>query len=929
MSKINSDLTIFEACKIIDQEIKTDFGGGSPIEKTFIMAYLVQNQNLKNFVEIGVYNGKSLFPTAYSIYKNKGKSYGIDPYDLNYAKEVGVENNLKNQIDTFLENLNFENLYKNVILYKNNCGFGESIKLIRKPSEKTIDYFKKNKIDLDIIHIDGNHDTKYVEKDYKLYYEILKTGGFLVFDDINWDSVNVIYQQAKKQCIEIFNCNTFGVLQKKPKTTLTIIEAEKLNKKLTEIYNKTADTLSKPIKTPNISVGILTYNHVDYIEKCITSVVTQTGNFNLNIFICDDCSTDGTSEKIQKIIDNIPIKENIKINYIKNKKNIGIIPNLKQLIYLLKNSDYFTFCEGDDYYLSSTRIEQHLQYHKKNPETILSFNKLLMYFQNEDKYEVFEPDLKGRILNTENLITENFIGNFSACFYSSRIFPYIKDDLFDMYTVDWMFNIFSSQYGDIGRLNEPLNVYRKHDNGVWSGINKNTKIQKLVEYIDQYNKYLNFCYDKYFTNYRNKCIAELDNQIEQLDIAIIDDVFPHPLSGFRYQEFTSILESFKKSTAFTNGRSLVCLGNKNIEELLIEYKRKNPNLSSKIQEIYSINNFNYKLIYCTFLNNAYYDVIPLAEQNKIPFIFTLYPGGGFGINNRDSDAKLKRVIKSPCFKKVIVTQTITYNYLIRRKLCPKEKIEFIYGVVTPIEKLESKIKNKKHYKFKKETLDICFVAHKYTKYGEDKGYDIFIEVAKKLSKKYNNINFHVVGPFDKNVLDTKGIRNINFYGIKDQNYFDNFYKNKDIILSPNINSKIFKGSFDGFPTGSVTDAAIRKVAMFCTDPLKLNNKFIDGKDIVIIKHDSDDITKKTEYYINNPIKLKKICENGYDKVKNIYSYNNQIKPRLKILNKAINQPFTYKKIDFIKLKIIKKILFFLNNFKKTIKKIILKIINLK
>ena len=41
---------------------------------------------------------------------------------------------------------------------------------------------------------------------------------------------------------------------------------------------------------------------------------------------------------------------------------------------------------------------------------------------------------------------------------------------------------------------------------------------------------------------------------------------------------------------------------------------------------------------------------------------------------------------------------------------------------------------------------------------------------------------------------------------------------------------IFTGSFDGFPTASCIDAGLRKTAIFCTDPLDLNNShFYDNK----------------------------------------------------------------------------------------------------
>ena len=77
--------SIYGECLKVSSEIEGDFGGGSPIPKTHLMAYLVQNQNLKKYVEVGIYKGRSLFPVAYSISLNAGFSVGIDPYKLGCA----------------------------------------------------------------------------------------------------------------------------------------------------------------------------------------------------------------------------------------------------------------------------------------------------------------------------------------------------------------------------------------------------------------------------------------------------------------------------------------------------------------------------------------------------------------------------------------------------------------------------------------------------------------------------------------------------------------------------------------------------------------------------------------------------------------------------------------------------------------------------
>jgi glycosyltransferase involved in cell wall biosynthesis len=208
----------------------------------------------------------------------------------------------------------------------------------------------------------------------------------------------------------------------------------------------------------------------------------------------------------------------------------------------------------------------------------------------------------------------------------------------------------------------------------------------------------------------------------------------------------------------------------------------------------------------------------------------------------------------------------------------------------PIEQIKLDYVKNGNFGIDKNSLDIAFVSFKYTEKGVDKGYDLFVDVAKELCRKYDNIHFHVVGGFDENVIDVTELRDrITFYGSMKTEWFDEFYKDKDIILSPNIPFMIYDGSFDGFPTGTCVDAGLRKTAMFCADELHLNNQFVDREEIVIIPHNVDEVTEIVEYYYRNPEKLKTIAENGCRKIKRLYSYESQILPRIKILKAELER----------------------------------------
>ncbi len=890
MTYSDPSFNLYTACKKFALEIKSDFGGGSPIPKTFLMSYLIHEQQLKNFVEIGVYRGKSLFPAAYSVHQNGGTSVGVDPYNLDDAKESDVNEKLKKQIDSFLKKLDFDEIYRDVLEYREGCGFGESIQLVRKTSAEFFKDCAKNAQKFDIAHIDGNHDTRFVCEDYFGCLEILEEGGYIVFDDIDWASVRAVYDKAKQKCPVVFECDQFGILLKELPSITRGLKIEKLSKKLRSTYDRVVALQNLPKSfVPTVSVGVLTYNQVEYIEECLGSVFSQTGKFNLKVVICDDSSNDGTSEKIYEIISRQTISDDIQIQYYRNEHNMGMVHNLQRLISLLGDSDYFTFCEGDDYYLSTTRISEHIKLHQSCPQLAVTFNRLLTYDQENKSYTVFEPSFMNGEVSTEELARENVIGNLNCAFYNSGLLAKIRPDMFeDMFTGDWMLALYLSQYGSVGLLNRPLNVYRKHEKGIWTGKDERVKTSLLLDSIDRYNKYLTYSYDNYFSHYKKLLGAkQIKQDTRKKAITIIDDISPHPISGFRYEEFTTILKKIPGSRLLTTGESAHILGRDGIDALIIDYKRKYPDLADSVDILYSEEETHSSLLYCDFLGNAYANMVERAEREQTPFIFTLYPGGMFALYGENSDAMLRRVMSSPCFYKVIVTQRIVYDYLVKNGFCGEDKIEYIWGVVVPTQKLNLNI-SKKHYGIDKKTIDICFVAHKYSEYGQDKGYDVFISVAKKLSKKYSNVRFHVVGPWDKSILSTDGISSIEYYGVQEQDWFDRFYRDKDIILSPNIDNKISSGGFDGFPTGAVTDASLRKVAMFVTDPLSLNEgRFKDGEEIVLIRHNALDIVEKISYYINHPDGLKKICERGYDKSNALYSFDKQMKPRLRLLRNAM------------------------------------------
>jgi len=363
-------------------------------------------------------------------------------------------------------------------------------------------------------------------------------------------------------------------------------------------------------------------------------------------------------------------------------------------------------------------------------------------------------------------------------------------------------------------------------------------------------------------------------------LIIYDDTFPSLLSPFRIVEINTYLDYFKNCVVYSN-----CSYKQEIEQ----YSKYYPEYSNRIFKFNKSHNFRGKLAYIVFLHNMF-NFLPFIEKYKVPFVFELYPGGFFKLNDGVSDAKLKTIFNSKYFRKVIATQKITYDYLLENNFCPSDKIEFIYGGVLPVDVYSNTFSNKIKYPVEKNTFDICFVAHKNMIQGQDKGYDIFIETAKNISEKYSNILFHVVGNFDETDIDVNTIKeNIHFYGSQTTSFFPEFYSKMDIILSPNRPHVLCNGAFDGFPTGCCVEAAFCGVAVFCTDLLSLNIYFEDKKDIILIDSDPYKISSIIEYYYSNCDKLYGLSQKGTIKFKDVFSMELQMGPRLKILSSLYNK----------------------------------------
>ena len=118
-------------------------------------------------------------------------------------------------------------------------------------------------------------------------------------------------------------------------------------------------------KRPMVSVGMLAYNQEKYIARALDSILMQEVNFDYEIVIADDCSTDGTRDIIREYQRKYP---NV-IRPIFNKVNVGG-QNNANIIRTACIGKYRATLEGDDYWVTTNKLQKQVDFLENNPDYI-------------------------------------------------------------------------------------------------------------------------------------------------------------------------------------------------------------------------------------------------------------------------------------------------------------------------------------------------------------------------------------------------------------------------------------------------------------------------------------------------------------------------------------------------------------------------------
>lgn len=246
---------------------------------------------------------------------------------------------------------------------------------------------------------------------------------------------------------------------------------------------------------PLVSIVFTSYNHKEFLEQALNSLINQTYS-NLEIIIIDDCSTDGSQEILKKY----EFHSNINLNLCTN--NSGSYVKASNLGASLAKGDYLLFAQCDDF-AEPDQVERLMEPLLKYKNVGVSFCRSNLIDKDGvvlgTDFDVRESSFKKKH-NSDGIISGRRMRTFlsKSCIIPNLSAAIVRTSLYEkaghlstkyLVVADWAFWLTLSENCDFYYTTDLLNNFRQHNTTIRSTI----KIKKqIIELYEVFYNHINY-----------------------------------------------------------------------------------------------------------------------------------------------------------------------------------------------------------------------------------------------------------------------------------------------------------------------------------------------------------------------------------------------------------------------------------------------------
>lgn len=249
-----------------------------------------------------------------------------------------------------------------------------------------------------------------------------------------------------------------------------------------------------------VSIWCTTYNHIKYIRDAIEGFLAQITDFQYEIIIFDDASTDGTREVVLEYQRKYP--DLIKAELPEEnqwEETIKDLKKRKQRYLKISKGRYIALCEGDDCWIDPHKLQIQVDYMEKHPDCVLALHAGVWLNCQDGSVKVIKKADRECDLSAEDIIMQ-YGGNPPTA--SMVVRRNIYEGLDGYYTRvggvgDYPLQLYALTKGKIHYINRTMSLYRYLTEGSFNS--KLTNDLKgicvfylwIIEFLQKYKKDVN------------------------------------------------------------------------------------------------------------------------------------------------------------------------------------------------------------------------------------------------------------------------------------------------------------------------------------------------------------------------------------------------------------------------------------------------------